>query len=148
LGGLPRLRHSAVSPRAEESQAQRPGQAQWRRRVRGSPPATAIRLACTPKKAEPSAAKKGGPGVINQRRWVKHWVSLEPRRSPEMPLKHADITSPIKRLSPDYDNPTRTHAKESQAERSGQAERSEEVEFGCLPQLRHNTARPRAEKEI
>ena len=37
--------------------------------------------------------------------------------------------------SPDYGNPTRTHAEEGQAKRSGQAERSGKGGFGDLPWL-------------
>jgi hypothetical protein len=36
-------------------------------------------------------------------------------------------------VSPDYDNPARTHAEEDQAERSGESECSGEGGFGGLP---------------
>jgi hypothetical protein len=52
----------------------------------------------------------------------------------------------VSRVSPDYDNPHRTHAKEGQAERSGQVDRNGEKLFEVLTRLRHNTARPRAEE--
>jgi hypothetical protein len=42
----------------------------------------------------------------------------------------------LRGVSPDYDNPTRTHAEEGQAERGGQAERSGEGGIGGLPRLR------------
>jgi hypothetical protein len=58
FGGLPRLRHNTARPRAEESQVQRPGRAQWRRGVREYPLTTATQLARTPKMANPSAAAR------------------------------------------------------------------------------------------
>jgi hypothetical protein len=63
--------------------------------VRGSPLSTAILLARTPKKAKPSAATR--PSAAGKR---------------------------CSGVFPDYGNPTRTHAGEGHAERSGQAERS------------------------
>jgi hypothetical protein len=100
----------------QRSQAQQPGLAQ-RRRARGSPPTTTSQLGRTPKKAKPSATAR-----------------------PSAAEKGGSG------VSPDYGNPTRTHAEEGQVKRSGKAERSEEGGFGGLPRLRHNTARPRAEE--
>jgi hypothetical protein len=84
--GSPQLRHNTARPRAEESQAQRPGRAQRRRGARRPPSIATTQLARTPKNAKPSAAakpsasEKGGSGA-----------------------------------SPNYDNPIRTHAGEAQA---------------------------------
>jgi hypothetical protein len=62
--GLPRLRHHTAHPRAEGSQARRPGRSLRKRRVRRFLLATATHLARTSKKAKPtatrpSAAEKG-----------------------------------------------------------------------------------------
>jgi hypothetical protein len=100
FGDLTRLRYSTARPRAEESQAQRTGRAQRGRGVRESPPTTTQH--CTPtRRRKPSAAA--------------------------MPSAAEKGDSGV---SPDYGNPTRTHAEEVQAERSGQAERSEDGRFG------------------
>jgi hypothetical protein len=103
FGGLPRLRQSdSHARRRKSSRAQRPGRAKRIREGRGSPPATAIQLGCTPRKAKPSAAarpsaaKKGGLGVY-----------------------------------PDYDTTKHAHAQKK-ANFSGHAERSGEGGFGGL----------------
>jgi hypothetical protein len=49
-------------------------------------------------------------------------------------------------VSPDYDNPSCAHAEESQAERCGQAERSEAGVFGVLPRLRLSNLRARGRR--
>jgi hypothetical protein len=90
---------------AEEGQTERSGQAErGNEEVPGSSPAAAIQPARTPKKTKPSAAAR--PSAA----------------------ENGDSGA-----SPDYGNPSRTHAEEDQAERSGQAERCDKGWSGVSP---------------
>jgi hypothetical protein len=69
-------------------QAQRPGQAQWRREVRGSPPTTAILLARTPNEALPNVAARPSKAVKGV------------RGSPPTTTQHAHAQKKAKRKRP------------------------------------------------
>jgi hypothetical protein len=55
------------------------------------------------------------------------------RRKPSAATRPSATKKGDSGVSPGYDNPTRTHAKEGQAERSCQAERSGKGGFGVSP---------------
>jgi hypothetical protein len=102
--GLRRLRQpNSHARRRKPSRAQRPGRAQRRKGVWGSPPTTATQLARTPKKAKPSAAAR--PGAAEKGGSV---------------------------VSPDFDTPQHAHVQKK-TKCGGQSDRSGEGGFGGLP---------------
>jgi hypothetical protein len=117
------------------SRAQRPAQAPRRKGVRGSPPATTIQLARTPKKAKPSSAGEGGFGGL-----PRLWHNTARPRAKESRAQRPGRAQQKREFGglPDYGDPARTHAEEGQAERCGRAERSGEGGFGGLPRLRQS----------
>jgi len=129
------------------SQAQRPSQAQQRMGIQRPPITTPIQFSRAPKKSKPSAAARPSvaeKGVSESPPTTTQHSTPTRRRKPSAVLRppnsHARRRRPgraqrpgralrrrgVRRVSPDYDNPTRTHAKECQAERS------REREFGGL----------------
>jgi hypothetical protein len=126
FGGHPRLRQSnSLARRRKPSRAQRLGRAPRRRGIRGSSPAAAVQLARTPKKtmpsaaARPSAAEKGGFGGHPR---LRQSNSLARRRKPSRAQRpgRAQRRRGDLGASPDYGNPTSTHAEKGK--RSGEGE--------------------------
>ena len=126
VGVIPRLRQSnSQARRRRPSQAQRLGRAPRRRAIRGPSPAAAVQLARTPKKtmpsaaARPSAAEKGGFGGHPR---LRQSNSLARRRKPSRAQRpgRAQRRRGDLGASPDYGNPTSTHAEEGK--RSGEGE--------------------------
>jgi hypothetical protein len=139
-----------VCPILKPSAAVRPSAAE--KGGLGVTPATTIQLARSPKKAKPSAAarpsateKGGSGGGFTDYDTTLHARALK-KAKPSAAARPSAAVKWGSGVSPDYGNPTRTHAEESQAERSSQAERRGEGRFGGLPRIRHNTARPCAEE--
>jgi len=95
--------------------------------VRPPPPTTAIHLARTPKKvnpstaARPSAAGKGGSEVPPDFNTTKHAHSQKKAKRSGQAERGGGGGSAV---SPGYGNPARAQAEEGQAERSGHADRS------------------------
>jgi hypothetical protein len=113
FGGLPRLRQSnSLARRRRPSRAQQPGRTQRRKGARGFPPTRQPNTQA--RRRRPSRAQR--PGLC----------AVEKGGSG---------------VSPDYGNPTRSHAKKSQAERSGHVERSREREGPGSPPIttQHST---------
>jgi hypothetical protein len=70
--GLPRLRHNTARPYAEDSRAQRPGRALWRRGVRGSPPDYDNP---TRPHAEDGRAERSGEGGLRGLPRLRHYTA-------------------------------------------------------------------------
>jgi hypothetical protein len=114
----------------QKSLAQRPGRSQRRRGVRGLPRLRQTQLARTLKKAKPNAAarlkaaEKGGSGVTTAT--AIQLVCTPKKAKPIEAARPSVAEKKCSKVSPDYGNPTRTHADEGLAERICQAEGSGE----------------------
>jgi hypothetical protein len=121
--GLTWLRQSNLHARRRPSQAPRLGRAQRGKGVRGSPLTATLQLAHAPQKTKPSAAEKEGL-VVSTGSDTAQQARTQKDAEPSTAARLSAAEKGGSGVSLDYGNPTRTHA-EGQAERRGQAERSE-----------------------